>query len=170
MDNWLGVEEDFVPESDQLGFVYIMTVENPDTGDSMYYIGCKKFWSTATRPPLKGKKRRRKITKESDWRSYTSSSPTLNEWIGGGAKIEREVLKIVGSKWELNYFENLYIMNSHAVFRDDFLNGVVNLRQNKPPKALKEKFNKGEIDFELPEKIIEVSKEIYGQELINLSL
>ena len=31
MEDWKGIEKDFEPEDDQLGFIYLMTIENPDT-------------------------------------------------------------------------------------------------------------------------------------------
>jgi len=43
------------------GFIYKIT--NAETDE--YYIGRKNFYSTTTKQPLKGKKRKRKITKES---------------------------------------------------------------------------------------------------------
>ena len=42
---------------DYIGFVY----EVYDTEAKMKYIGKKKFWSKVTKPPLKGKKNKRRI-------------------------------------------------------------------------------------------------------------
>lgn len=151
---WKGLSSNFKPSKSDHGFVYIITIENPETKKPNYYIGCKKFYKRIKRKPLKGKKRNRICYVESDWKTYTSSSKTLNEWINMGSSFEREVLKIVGSQWELNYFENLYIMNSHSMFRDDFLNGFAGFRQNEPPKSLQNKFKRGEIDFTLPKSIL----------------
>ena len=44
-----------------IGFVYEIT----DKETNMKYIGKKKFWSRVTRPPLKGKKNKRRSIKES---------------------------------------------------------------------------------------------------------
>lgn len=160
MKPWKGIPEDFEPSDGDHGFIYLMTIQNPDTKQPNYYLGCKKFRKKIKRAPLKGFKRKRICYVDSKWRDYTSSSESLNKWLKSGIPVEREILRIVESQWELNYFENLYIMNSHSVFRDDFLNGFAGFRQNKPPKALQEKFEKGLIDFTLPEKIKELAGEI----------
>lgn len=156
MKTWIGIPESFEPKDNDHGFVYLMTIENPITKKPNYYIGSKKFRKRIKRPPLKGYKKNRICYIEDKWRDYTSSSITLNEWIDSGISVTREVLRIVESQWELNYFENLYIMNSHSVFRNDFLNGFAGFRQNKPPKDLQEKFDKGLIDFTLPDKILSI--------------
>ena len=53
-----------------VGFVYIIT--NLET--NMKYVGKKLFTSKRTLPPLKGKTRKRKVVKESDWMEYYGSS------------------------------------------------------------------------------------------------
>lgn len=62
------------PESYQ-GFIYLII--NKKTKRS--YIGKKRYFSVLTLPPLKGKKRNRKVFKEMAWRTYTGSSAELNE-------------------------------------------------------------------------------------------
>lgn len=56
-----------------IGFVYRIT----DKDNGRFYIGQKKLYKTETRPPLKGKVRKRKIIKESDWRTYCGSCNEL---------------------------------------------------------------------------------------------
>ena len=51
------------------GFVYEVT-HNP-TGKK--YLGKKVLQFNRTLPPLKGQKRKRKVVKESDWKTYTGS-------------------------------------------------------------------------------------------------
>jgi hypothetical protein len=162
MNAWTGIPEDFEPSENDHGFVYLMTIKNPDTEKLNYYIGIKKFRKRIKRAPLKGFKRKRICYVDSKWRDYTSSSESLNKWLELGIPVEREILRIVESQWELNYFENLYIMNSHSVFRDDFLNGFAGFRQNKPPKALQKKFEEGSIDFTLPDRIKELAAGFIG--------
>ena len=58
------------PPTNAYGFVY--NIRNLITGQE--YIGKKFFYSKRTLPPLKGKKRKRHVVKESDWKKYTSSS------------------------------------------------------------------------------------------------
>jgi len=59
---------------DYEGFVYLIT--NTTTGQK--YIGKKLAKFKTTKPPLKGKKNKRRGTKESDWREYYGSSDRLN--------------------------------------------------------------------------------------------
>ena len=59
------------------GFIYL--IECKTTGKK--YIGKKQCKSRIKRKPLKGKKRNRIDSKESDWKTYTSSSNELNELI-----------------------------------------------------------------------------------------
>ena len=86
-----------------VGFVY----EIYDKEAKMYYIGKKKFWSKVTRPPLKGKKRKRRSLKESDWKTYCGSSETVKELVeeNGLDHFDREILYLCKSKGELNYME-----------------------------------------------------------------
>ena len=64
-----------IPEG-VLGFIYLII--NEDTKE--YYIGRKNLYSQRTLPPLKGTKRKRKVTKESDWLRYQSSNITVKQW------------------------------------------------------------------------------------------
>ena len=141
------LEDGFKPKEVDHGFVYLIEISDPETGEQKKYIGCKKFWSTRTLPPLKGKKRKRKVTKESDWRKYHSSSETLKKWVKEGVECKRTMLQIVSSQWELNYVENKLIMLSDACLKDEYRNGIVNLRQSLPPKQLKEDFDNGVVDY-----------------------
>ena len=74
-------KQDFeVPES-AIGFVYRIDV----IGTPFYYYGKKNLTSTRGR----GK---RKVTKESTWRTYESSSKEIKELIKAGKKIKKEIL------------------------------------------------------------------------------
>jgi len=64
---------DEIPEG-YIGFVYIIT--NKITGQK--YIGKKLAQFKRTKPPLKGKKLKRRSVVESDWREYWGSSDRLN--------------------------------------------------------------------------------------------
>lgn len=75
MGHWLYPGE-FDP-NDWFGFIYRVI----DTTNNREYIGKKQFFSHITKAPLKGKTRKRKIKKESDWRSYTTSSTHVNDAI-----------------------------------------------------------------------------------------
>lgn len=103
-DTWLYKNKEFVdaPE-DCYGFVYKVT--NNVTGQK--YIGKKIFWNTVTRPPLKGKKRKRKIKKESDWKKYYGSSEYVKEDLKelGKENFTREILVLCETKGQSTYFE-----------------------------------------------------------------
>ncbi len=88
---------------DNMGFVYIVT----DKKTKMKYIGKKAFFSKVTKPPLKGKKRKRRLLKESDWKTYCGSSETVKELVeeNGLDHFDREILYLCKSKGELNYME-----------------------------------------------------------------
>ena len=55
-------------------FVYVIT----NTVSGMLYVGKKLAKFKTTKPPLKGKKNKRRGTKESDWKEYFGSSDRLN--------------------------------------------------------------------------------------------
>lgn len=61
---------------DWYGFIYRVT--ELETG--RMYIGKKTFWRT-NRVKVKGRKNRKIVRKESDWKKYTGSSTHLNEAI-----------------------------------------------------------------------------------------
>lgn len=99
--HWV-VSENFNSQ-DFFGFVY--RIVDKDTGQE--YIGKKQFHAKTRKPPLKGKKRVRLGTKESDWRSYTSSSAHLNEQITarGKDRFEFFVISLHKTKAGLHYAE-----------------------------------------------------------------
>lgn len=72
------------------GFVYLIV--NNDTSE--YYIGRKNLYSERTLPPLKGQRRKRKVTKESDWIRYKSSNPVVKQW----KNTYREIIEFVYTK------------------------------------------------------------------------
>ena len=76
--------------SDNYGFVYRIT--NTENGHD--YIGRKFFWTIKKRPPLKGKKNKRRSTVETDWKTYYGSSERLVRDIEelGKEKFTREII------------------------------------------------------------------------------
>lgn len=116
------------------GFIYLIT--NTVTGKK--YIGKKQCVSKFKRKPLKGKKNKRIEYKESDWKTYTSSSESLNADILklGIDSFKFEIIKACGSKWELAYEEAKEQINRDVLLRDDYYNGILNLRIGRPPKNL----------------------------------
>jgi len=102
---WSYNGEEFTSEmiEDNLGFVYIVT----DKKTKMKYIGKKGFFSKVTKPPLKGKKRKRRSFKESDWKKYCGSSEAVKLLVeeNGLDHFDREILYLCKTKGELNYME-----------------------------------------------------------------
>ena len=112
------------PPENYIGFVYVIT--NLTNGKK--YIGQKQMFRTKTLPPLKGKPRKRKSVVESDWRKYSGSCKALNEDIANGDVIKKEILRFCSSKSSLTYFELKEQMKADAMFREDYYNGIINIR------------------------------------------
>jgi hypothetical protein len=130
------VEE--IPE-DKIGFVYLIT--NITTGQK--YIGKKLAQFKRTRPPLKGKTRKRKSTVESDWREYWGSSERLQTDVAtlGPDKFTREILYYCTSKAEMSYIEAREQFDRRVLESDEYYNGIINCRiggSDKLRKALLE--------------------------------
>ena len=94
---------EFKPE-DYFGFVYLVT--NVATG--VKYVGKKALWSTRSKKVNRidgNGKKVTKVTKESDWQSYTTSSTTVNAEIQGGSCFRFEILSLHRNKGNLAYSE-----------------------------------------------------------------
>ena len=117
------VEE--IPEG-YIGFVYIIT--NNTTGQK--YIGKKLAQFKRTKPPLKGKKLKRRSTVESDWRDYWGSSDRLNADVQtlGPENFTREILYYCKSKAELSYLEAREQFERRVLETDEYYNGIINVR------------------------------------------
>jgi hypothetical protein len=108
------------------GFLYIIT----NTTTNRKYIGKKQIFRTVKRPPLKGKKNKRHIKMETDWKLYTSSSNELNEdiLIIGKEYFKFEIVRWCHSKSELAYYEAKMQFECDVLLTDDYYNGIINLR------------------------------------------
>lgn len=131
--HWLINDNVYLFEN-MFGFIYEIT--NKVNGKK--YIGKKQCLRRVKRKPLKGKTRNRIDHKESDWKIYTSSSKELNEDIQkyGKENFEFRILKVCGSKWELGYEEIKEQIARDVLRRDDYYNGIINVRIGTPPKSL----------------------------------
>ena len=114
-----------LPES-CVGFVYLIT----NLTNNKKYIGKKLAKFKKTRPPLKGKKRKRRTTVESDWRTYWGSSDHLNADVAqlGEDKFTREILYYCESKGELSYLEAKEQFDRGVLETDEYYNGIINVR------------------------------------------
>jgi len=113
----------------KLGFVYLLT--HRESGRK--YVGIKQMISKFRRPPLKGKKRRRVAYKETDWRTYCSSSEEVKRIIEeqGEDAFEFEILSAHNSKSSMKW-EELRIQVENDVLRNpEWINGIVNVRLSK---------------------------------------
>jgi len=108
------------------GFVYIIT----NLTNNKKYIGKKLARFKVTRPPLKGKKNKRRSTKESDWRTYWGSSDHLNADVEelGEENFTREILHYCQSKGMLSYLEAKEQFDREVLLSDDYYNGIINVR------------------------------------------
>jgi hypothetical protein len=140
--HWI-LNENVEINEETFGFIY--EIANNVTGKK--YIGKKQCFSRIKRKPLKGKKRNRIDSKESDWKSYTSSSNDLNEEIKkyGKDKFTFKILRTCDSKWALAYFEIKEQIEKDVLFRDDYHNGIINCRIGKAPKQELEKYKSKQI-------------------------
>jgi hypothetical protein len=109
------VTEEHVPVG-AVGFVY--KIIHIPTG--RYYIGKKSLTSTRRLAPLKGQKRKRTVTKSSDWEKYYSSNDWIKEQIkeGNAEQFSREIIQYCFSKKSLTYYE-IYWQFHYNVLADD---------------------------------------------------
>jgi hypothetical protein len=135
LGHWILSEGVYIDEN-TFGFIY----EIVNTVNGKKYIGKKQCKSKLKRKPLKGKKNKRIEIKESDWKVYTSSSNELNEDIikHGKDKFIFRILRKCNSKWELAYFEIKEQLDNDVIIRDDYYNGIINVRIGRPPKKFLE--------------------------------
>ena len=116
---------DEIPE-EYVGFVYLIT--NLNTGKK--YIGKKLSKFKVTKKPLKGRKNKRRGTKESDWRSYWGSSDKLLADVEtlGEDKFTREILHFCPSRGVLSYIEAKEQFDRRVLETDEYYNGIINVR------------------------------------------
>ena len=109
-----------------VGFVYLIT--NTTTG--RMYVGKKLAKFKRSRPPLKGRKNKRRHTVESDWQDYYGSSDLLTEDVNrlGKEKFKREIIHLCKSKGECNYLEAKEQFARGVLESDDYYNGHIRVR------------------------------------------
>ena len=107
-------------------FVYLIT--NKENG--MMYVGKKLAKFKTTKPPLKGKKNKRRGTKESDWREHWGSSDHLKEDVEklGESNFTREILHICPSRGVASYLEAKEQFERKVLLTDNYYNGIINVR------------------------------------------
>ena len=125
--SWLfeSKEIEALPE-DCVGFVYLIT----NLTNNRKYIGKKLARFKTSKPPLKGRKNRRRGTKESDWREYYGSNDDLNKDIEqlGTENFKREILYYCNSKAECSYIEAREQFRHKVLETPQYYNGHIQVR------------------------------------------
>ena len=107
-------------------FVYLIT----NTTNDKKYIGKKLAKFKKTRPPLKGKKNKRRSKVESDWKDYWGSSDHLQQDVQelGEDKFTREILYYCESRGIASYLEAREQFERRVLETDEYYNGIINVR------------------------------------------
>ena len=127
MSDWVFENKivDELPE-DCVGFVYLIT----NTTNNRKYIGKKLARFKRSRPPLKGKTRKRRYTVESDWRDYWGSNDELKADVEnlGTEKFTREILYYCNSKAECSYIEAREQFSRQDLETKEYYNGIIQIK------------------------------------------
>ena len=115
--------------ADYYGFIYRIT----NTTNHFDYIGRKYFTTIKKRPPLKGKKNKRRETVETDWKDYWGSSARLVEDMTrlGKDKFTREIIHLCKSRGETNYMEAYYQFKEGVLLKENNYNGIIQIKLGK---------------------------------------
>jgi len=111
---------------DVIGFVYQIT----NTTNGRMYIGKKLARFKRSRPPLKGRKNKRRYNIDSDWQDYYGSSDELTIDVNrlGKDKFKREILFYCLSRSELSYVEAREQFARKVLESNDYYNGHIRVR------------------------------------------
>lgn len=127
---WLYQDKEFTEEQSEgyVGFVYL--IENLANGRK--YIG-KKLFSSIRRKKVKGKTRRKKTVKQSDWQTYYGSNKELNDDVKkyGETNFKRTILHLCTTKGTCNYLEAKLQMQYDVLETNDFYNDQIYVRVHR---------------------------------------
>ena len=114
-----------LPEGTE-AFVYLIT----NLTNNRKYVGKKLAKFRKTKPPLKGRKNKRRSTIESDWREYWGSNDHLKEDVVqlGPDNFTREILYFCPSRGVASYLEAREQFERRVLETDDYYNGIINVR------------------------------------------
>ncbi len=107
-------------------FVQLIT----NTINGMMYVGKKLAKFKTTKKPLKGRKNKRRGTKEGDWKTYWGSSEKLIADVEkhGEDKFTREILYYCPSRGVASYLEAQEQFERKVLLTDEYYNGIINVR------------------------------------------
>ena len=111
---------------DFYGFVYRIT--NLVSGHD--YVGRKYFKTIRKLKPLMGFKRKRKVTKETDWKEYYGSSKRLLEDIEelGEENFSREIICLCKTRGDTNYMEAKIQFDEEVLLNPENYNGIIAIK------------------------------------------
>ena len=127
MGNWIFQNKQITElPAEVVGFVYEIT----NTTNGRKYIGKKLARFKRSRPPLKGRKNKRRYKVDSDWQDYYGSSDDLTIDVNklGKDKFTREILFFCYSKAELSYIEAREQFARKVLESNDYYNGHIRVR------------------------------------------
>ena len=93
-------------------------------------MGKKLAKFKTTKKPLKGRKNKRRGTKESDWKTYWGSNAHLVDDVLrlGEHRFTREILYYCPSRGTASYLEAQEQFERKVLETDDYYNGIINVR------------------------------------------
>ena len=114
-----------LPEGTE-AFVYLIT----NLTNNRKYVGKKLAKFKKTKPPLKGRKNKRRSTVESDWREYWGSNDHLKDDVVklGSDNFTREILYFCPSRGVASYLEAREQFERKVLETDEYYNGIINVR------------------------------------------
>lgn len=129
---FLGLPFEQIPEeADLFGFVYV--IENMKNGKK--YVGKKRFYFKGKKKvTLKnGKKKKKTIYLESDWRDYYGSSAEFCKEVEmyGKVNFKRTIIHLCSSPAECSYLEAHEQFRRNVLLDDKYSNGWIMVRVRK---------------------------------------
>ena len=107
-------------------FVYLIT----NLSNNIKYVGKKLAKFKTTKKPLKGRKNKRRGTKESDWKTYWGSNAHLVDDVLrlGEHRFTREILYYCPSRGVASYLEAKEQFERKVLESAEYYNGIINVR------------------------------------------